>query len=170
MEGSGTMRLPAFLLPCQESAMYDDFSATAEGIGEPKDLLACAALRGFWDLPVSMLRELATMYDVNIKDCSLIGVIEALCQAFIPNCTPKMLVDILHLRDLAYERTEDSLEDLVNSEWVVHHFDKDTAEFVMAEIKAAKEDKANRTAFRKDLSKYKAAARATSMSWSWTHE
>eukprot|EP00959_Pyramimonas_sp_CCMP1952_P377879 7915717-Pyramimonas_sp.AAC.1 len=62
----------------------------------------------------------------------------------------------MHMRHLAYERSEESLDDLVESEWVTHHFDKDTAEYVMSEIKAAKESIAHRANYRKDLSKFKA--------------
>ena len=131
------------------------FSIAVEVTGAAVSLLRCAALQGFWTLPLTYLREIADRLGLEYPDVSLLSIIETLVKLAIPDITTEHLISILDRRGCALESELDDAEELTSLEWVTDSFDKQFADQFRAELQDAKTMKINQETFISDLTNYK---------------
>ncbi len=144
-----------FLLLLQASGEYGGLSMVARQVSEPRPLLEVSALQGFGTLGVAQLRELADFCGADYTDLALAPMLTTLAKKVLPGCTEDMVVRCLQARSIAFE-TEESLEDLLQIEWVTDVLDKGCADEIMSECKTAAQIKRTHEDFKNDIRKYQA--------------
>ena len=142
----------------KEASHYGPLSVVAMPLGPAKDLLEVVATQGFFDLPLSYLRDLCQKLDVDIKGTSLVKVLESLVFHLVPGCTNEIFLRILDRRGLFHEQGLTYYEDMVSLDFVVDSFDKAFADQVVEAIKESKESKQTHDEFVEEVQKLKAAA------------
>ncbi len=139
----------------KQASSYGALSIGAQPLGPVAGLLQTAASQGFWDLPVSYLRDLSEKLELEVKGTSLIKVLETLSFHLIPGLTNEMFLRILDLRGLHVEQDLAHCDYLVCSGYAADCFDRAFAEQVAGEMREAKQTKEFHDEFIQELMKLK---------------
>ena len=138
------------------SAYGGQLSMGALPTAPASSLLQAAAREAFWSLPLTFLRDLAERLEIEYKDTTTIGILEALARHAFPGISDEELIRILERRGYHSEGDMEHCEDLVNIEWVTDLMDASFAEQLRDEISSAKKGRAAREDYTNDLIKLKA--------------
>jgi hypothetical protein len=142
-----------------ESTSFGPLSIVVEATDIERPLLETACRAGFWELPVSYLRELIAELGFEpapTKD--LVETIAYMALLIIPGLTEAELLDILRKRTLYFESDADDLGKVLELEFVMDIFQGQERKQLEDEIKEAKSTKRKQQEYHAALVVYKAFA------------
>ena len=134
---------------------YGTMAIVCKQTAAPKSLWQTAASEGWWDLPLTFLRELMVRRGVECKDVTIVGVPEGLFKDAYPEASADMVIAMLEKRGYHMEGNLTHCEDLMSLEYIAEAFDRNFAEQLMQEISEAKDITNNYQGFVHDVIKYK---------------